>query len=110
MGFGFANAYRITNLNAVQVRRPKGAHGLPKTAATRSLSPGPKPKTPPGGVEVEVEVGFEPSALGEALRDTLLVAHPTGGEYSVPLTGRCGPPKPQGPISLAEVREGTRLP
>lgn len=59
---------------------------------------------PPGGVEVEVEIGFEPHATGEALRDTLVVSHPAGGDYLVPLIGRCGPPKPQGPISVGEVR------
>ena len=57
---------------------------------------------PPGPVEVEVEVGFEPHATGEALRDTLLVAHPAAGEYRVPLVGRCGPPKPQGPIAVGD--------
>lgn len=56
-----------------------------------------------GGVEVELEVGFEPFAMGEALRDTLVVASPAGGEYLVPLVGRCVPPKPQGPIDVSEV-------
>jgi len=55
-------------------------------------------------VEVELEVGFEPHALGESIRDTLVVSSPTAGEYLVPLVGRCTPPKPQGPINVAEVR------
>lgn len=49
-------------------------------------------------------MGFEPHALGESVRDTLVVSSAAGGEYLVPLMGRCGPPKPQGPIDLSEVR------
>jgi hypothetical protein len=54
------------------------------------------------GVEVEVEVTFEPGTVGEALRDTLLVSSPAAGEYTCPLLGRCQPPKPLGPILLAK--------
>jgi hypothetical protein len=61
------------------------------------------PSTSPGGVEVVLEVGFEPSSVGESLRDTLVVASAVGGEYQVPLVGRCLPPKPQGPIDVAKV-------
>lgn len=64
------------------------------------------PSTSPGGVEVVLEVGFEPSSVGESLRDTLVVASPVGGEYQVPLVGRCLPPKPQGPIDVAKVGRG----
>jgi hypothetical protein len=51
-------------------------------------------------------VGFEPSCLGEAIRDTLVVSHPIAGEYLMPLVGRCVPPKPQGPINVSEVNTG----
>ncbi len=51
-------------------------------------------------------MGFEPHTLGEAIRDTLVVANAAGGEYLVPLVGRCTPPKPQGPINVAEVGAG----
>ena len=56
-----------------------------------------------GGVEVELEVGFEPATVGESLRDVLVVASPVGGEYQVPLVGRCVPPKPQGPVDVSKV-------
>jgi len=55
-----------------------------------------------GGVELELEVGFEPATVGESLRDVLVVASPVGGEYQVPLVGRCVPPKPQGPVDVSK--------
>lgn len=61
------------------------------------------------GVEVELEVGFEPSVVGEALKDTLVVGHPSAGDYLVPLSGRCGPPKPLGPVYIGEVRPAGML-
>ncbi len=39
------------------------------------------------GVEASVEVAFEPSSLGEALRDTLILSSPTAG-------ARAQPPRP----------------
>jgi len=42
-------------------------------------------------------VGFEPCALGEAVRAGLVLTSPTAGVYEVPLTGQCVPPKPYGP-------------
>eukprot|EP00955_Chlamydomonas_euryale_P115431 366348-Chlamydomonas_euryale.AAC.12 len=62
------------------------------------------PPAPPGGAgcEASLEVHFEPTALGESIRDTLVLTSPTGGEYEVPLVGRCLPPKPQGPIECGK--------
>jgi hydrocephalus-inducing protein len=53
-------------------------------------------------VEVEVEVTFEPSTVGEAIRDALLVSSPAAGDYLCPLLGRCQPPKPLGPVLLSK--------
>jgi hypothetical protein len=49
------------------------------------------------GVDVAVEVRFEPCALGD-VRDTLTVTSPTGGTYVCALRGDCTRPAPQGPI------------
>ena len=60
---------------------------------------------PPAGVsgaEVTIEVHFEPTSMGESIRDTLLVSSATGGEYQCPLVGRCIAPKPQGPIECGK--------
>ncbi|KAG2489301.1 hypothetical protein HYH03_012133 [Edaphochlamys debaryana] len=54
------------------------------------------------GAEVSLEVAFEPTAIGENIRDTLVVASSTGGEYQCPLVGRCIPPKPQGPVDVSK--------
>ncbi|QDZ25387.1 hypothetical protein HOP50_17g79270 [Chloropicon primus] len=53
------------------------------------------------GNQVEVNVTFEPTQIGETFRDTLVVTSPVGGEYICPVIGRCVPPKPQGPILLS---------
>lgn len=58
----------------------------------------------PNGSDVECVVGFEPCALGESVRDTLLLTSATAGVYEVPLVGQCVPPKPQGPIDVSKVR------
>lgn len=52
------------------------------------------------GIELEVEVGFEPTRLGENFRDTLMVRSSDGGVYACPVSGRCVNPKPQGPVVL----------
>lgn len=62
------------------------------------------PPAGPGGAEVEVLVGFEPAALGEAARDVLLLSSPAAGCYEVPLVGQCVPPRPQGPVDVSKVR------
>lgn len=51
----------------------RGAYEAPATVAA--------PPAPPGGagVEVAVEVAFEPSSLGDGARDTLVVSSATGG-------------------------------
>ncbi|KXZ49496.1 hypothetical protein GPECTOR_21g722 [Gonium pectorale] len=54
------------------------------------------------GSEASLEVTFEPTAIGENIRDTLIVSSPTGGEYQCPLVGRCIPPKPQGPVDVSK--------
>jgi len=51
------------------------------------------------GSEVSVDIRYEPSAIGE-IRDTLSLTSADGGTYSVPVTGSCEPPKPQGPFSI----------
>eukprot|EP00878_Enallax_costatus_P031774 GHUV01034811.1.p1 GENE.GHUV01034811.1~~GHUV01034811.1.p1 ORF type:complete len:293 (-),score=82.20 GHUV01034811.1:24-902(-) len=60
------------------------------------------PAAGPNGVEVECVVGFEPSAIGEAVRDVLVLSSATAGAYEVPLMGQCVPPKPQGPIDVSK--------
>ncbi|XP_071959113.1 hydrocephalus-inducing protein homolog isoform X2 [Antedon mediterranea] len=52
-----------------------------------------------GGTEVNLDVTFEPSRLGET-RATLMVSSPTAGEYTFPLFGTCIAPKPQGPYTI----------
>eukprot|EP01137_Pigoraptor_chileana_P033800 Opistho-2@25310 len=51
------------------------------------------------GIEVCVDVTYEPSKLGDA-RTTLYLSSPTGGEYTCPLFGHCVPSKPQGPFTI----------
>lgn len=61
----------------------------------------------PNGSDVECVIGFEPCALGESVRDTLLLTSATAGVYEVPLMGQCVPPKPQGPIDVGKVSDLT---
>jgi hydrocephalus-inducing protein len=49
-----------------------------------------------------VEIAFEPTRVGDSFRDTLTLSSPAGGEYSVPLVGRCLAPKAQGPIDVSK--------
>ena len=61
------------------------------------------PATPAGeseGVELSFEVMFEPKAIGENFRDTLILKNDKGGKYECPLVARCIPPKPRGPIDV----------
>lgn len=60
------------------------------------------PPAGPDGSPCEVEVTFEPTAIGESFHDVLLLTSPTGGEYECPVVGRCIPPKPQGPIDMVK--------
>ena len=50
------------------------------------------------GVEQSLDVTFEPTSLGSQFRDVLLITSDTGGEFVVPVSGRCVAPKPVGPI------------
>ncbi|KAJ3047832.1 hypothetical protein HK097_011139 [Rhizophlyctis rosea] len=52
-----------------------------------------------GGVELTVDVTYEPSKIGDA-RTQLVVSSPTGGDYICPLYGHCVAPQPQGPITV----------
>jgi hypothetical protein len=54
---------------------------------------------PPGGegVEVLVELRYEPSALG-TVKETVTFSNTEGGTYQLALEGFCDPPKPQGPV------------
>lgn len=54
-----------------------------------------------GGVEVEVEVTFEPTTISENFTDLLLVEHATGGKFECPVKGRAEGPRPQGPVEFA---------
>jgi hypothetical protein len=57
------------------------------------------PACPPGGegVEVMVELRYEPSALGP-VQETVTFSNAEGGKYDLSLEGFCDPPKPQGPV------------
>jgi hydrocephalus-inducing protein len=55
------------------------------------------PSQAPSGIEVPFEVTFEPSSLSDT-RATLTLSSSIGGDYIIPLTGTCLPPKPQGPF------------
>mmetsp|Transcript_4036 Transcript_4036/g.9628 ORF Transcript_4036/g.9628 Transcript_4036/m.9628 type:complete len:4944 (+) Transcript_4036:104-14935(+) len=54
---------------------------------------------PKGGLELSVDVRYEPSSLG-AKMGRLCVASATGGEYLCILNAHCAPPRPQGPIEV----------
>ena len=56
------------------------------------------------GVECSLQVKFEPEALGE-IRDTLVVASQTAGEYKCSLVGVSTPPLPQGPFTFASSQD-----
>lgn len=53
------------------------------------------------GVEVNVTVQFQPSALQE-IRALLVLSSPEGGEYKVLLVGYTQPPQPQGPVVVQQ--------
>lgn len=76
------------------------ASGGAFTAATSIMAP-PAVAGLAAGSEASLEVHFEPTAIGENIRDTLVVVSATAGEYQCPLVGRCIPPKPQGPVDVS---------
>ena len=55
---------------------------------------------PGTGSEESVAVQFEPTTLGQNFRDLLVIKSEEGGEYIVPVSGRCVVPKPIGPVNL----------
>ncbi|KAI9343132.1 hypothetical protein BDR26DRAFT_917651 [Obelidium mucronatum] len=57
------------------------------------------PSATVGGVEVCVDVLYEPSKLGD-IRTQLVVSSAAGGDYMCPLYGHCTIPRPQGPITI----------
>ncbi|KAJ3206444.1 hypothetical protein HDU82_004517 [Entophlyctis luteolus] len=57
------------------------------------------PSATNGGVEVCVDVMYEPSKLGDQ-RTQLVVSSPVGGDYICQLYGHCTAPRPQGPITI----------
>lgn len=57
----------------------------------------------PDGLELQVEVTFEPSSIGDNYHETLLVSSAAGGEYECQVNGRCLPPKPSGPFEMVKV-------
>ena len=52
-----------------------------------------------GGIEVQVDVNFEPSSLGTT-NAILSISSLTGGEYVIPIVGECNLPNPQGPYII----------
>lgn len=59
----------------------------------------------PDGQELQVEVTFEPSSIGDGYHDRLVVSSTTGGEYECQVNGRCLPPKPSGPFEVVKVMQ-----
>ena len=59
----------------------------------------------PDGQELQVEVTFEPSSIGDDYHDTLVVSSITGGEYECQVNGVCLPPKPSGPFEVVKVMQ-----
>jgi len=57
------------------------------------------------GVEVTVEIRFQPSALGET-RGLLVLSSPEGGDYKALLVGYAQPPQPQGPVDVQKGKDG----
>ncbi|KAI6660485.1 hypothetical protein LOD99_14069 [Oopsacas minuta] len=52
-----------------------------------------------GGIEVQIDVNFEPSSLG-TINAILSVSSQSGGEYVIPIVGECNLPNPQGPYVI----------
>jgi len=57
------------------------------------------------GIEVSVDIRFQPSALGE-IRGLLVLSSPDGGDYKALLVGYTQPPQPQGPIDVLKGKDG----
>jgi len=61
------------------------------------------------GIEQHIDVTFEPTSIGSQFRDVLLLTSETGGEYVVPVSGRCVAPKPFGPIAVSSSSGGASV-
>eukprot|EP00928_Gymnodinium_smaydae_P044401 TRINITY_DN29620_c0_g4_i1.p1 TRINITY_DN29620_c0_g4~~TRINITY_DN29620_c0_g4_i1.p1 ORF type:complete len:3072 (+),score=826.41 TRINITY_DN29620_c0_g4_i1:896-10111(+) len=59
-----------------------------------------------GGVEVVVDIRFQPSMLGE-VRALAVVSSPDGGDYKALLVGEASAPQPQGPFTFNAGKPGT---
>ncbi len=59
----------------LQVSFASGSASMFEAAGSVSVAAAPAGGS---GTEAQLEVAFEPSALGEALRDTLILTSPTG--------------------------------
>jgi len=57
------------------------------------------------GIEVVVDIRFQPSALGE-IRGLLILSSPDGGDYKALLVGYTQPPQPQGPVDIVKGKDG----
>ena len=77
--------------------RGGGGNGAFVSAATHQAQAASGPEKDEG-LEQSLDVTFEPMSLGSQFRDVLLITSETGGEYVVPVSGRCVAPKPVGPI------------
>eukprot|EP00743_Colponemidia_sp_Colp-15_P000860 GILK01000949.1.p1 GENE.GILK01000949.1~~GILK01000949.1.p1 ORF type:complete len:1078 (+),score=227.51 GILK01000949.1:666-3899(+) len=58
------------------------------------------------GVEVRVDVRYEPSSLGDS-KANLIIASPEGGDFVCSLHGVCAPPNAQGPITIMNGKSAT---
>jgi len=58
------------------------------------------------GIEVIVDMRFNPSALGET-RALLILSSTDGGEYKALLVGYTQPPQPQGPVVIEKSKAGS---
>ncbi|ORZ34407.1 hypothetical protein BCR44DRAFT_1513959 [Catenaria anguillulae PL171] len=72
-----------------------GGNGI-SGGSSSALYPGPSLGS---GAEVQFDVTYEPSKLGDA-HALLTVSSASGGDYTFPLHGLCAAPRPQGPITI----------
>lgn len=64
--------------------------------------------TSTAGVEVSLEVTYEPSKLGD-LRTALFLTSSAGGDFVCPLFGHCSLPRPQGPVTIKASTGGASI-
>jgi len=91
-------AFNVANTNfELKVKHPEFFE-IPPTVAV-------EPSPTWEGVDVRVQIKFEPEALGN-LSDTLVINGGDAGEYRCSLLGVCKRPQPQGPFIVA--KNGTK--